>query len=101
MASPGTNFGPPPWVLLTYGTSGIAPPGSGLIQRTLTGVGLALALAIGLNPSLALGQTKFTMPPPAGVFLGGYQVVTTCGAASGLVAGNLAFGAMDTTGAIC
>ncbi len=54
-------------------------------------------LLLGLA-SPALAQTKFTMPPPSGVF---YQVVTTCGAASGLAAGNLAFGAMDTTGAIC
>ncbi len=60
----------------------------------------ALLLYLGLA-SAALAQTKFTLPPPAGIFLGGYQVVTTCGAASGLAAGNLAFGAMDTTGAIC
>ncbi len=60
---------------------------------------LGLLLCLGLAPAQA--QTKFTMPPPAGVFLGGYQVVTTCGAASGLAAGNLAFGAMDTTGAVC
>src|SRR5258706_2177981 len=59
-----------------------------------------LLLLLGLA-SPALAQTKFTLPPPSGVFLGGYQVVTTCGAASGLAAGNLAFGAMDTTGAIC
>src|SRR5258706_12139554 len=59
-----------------------------------------LLLLLGLA-SPALAQTKFTLPPPGGVFLGGYQVVTSCGAASGLVAGNLAFGAMDTTGAIC
>src|SRR6266404_7798258 len=60
----------------------------------------ALLLYLGLA-SAALAQTQFTMPPPAGVFLGGYQVVTTCGTASGLAAGNLAFGAMDTTGAVC
>src|SRR6266404_3448761 len=60
---------------------------------------LGLLLCLGLAPAQA--QTKFTMPPPAGVFLGGYQVVTTCGTASGLISGNLAFGAMDTTGAIC
>src|SRR6266403_3482568 len=60
----------------------------------------ALLLFLGLA-SAALAQTKFTLPPPAGIFLGGYQVVTTCGTASGLAAGNLAFGAMDTTGAIC
>src|SRR5258706_1301379 len=60
----------------------------------------ALLILLGLA-NAAFAQTKFTMPPPSGVFLGGYQVVTTCGAASGLVAGNLAFGAMDTTGAIC
>lgn len=63
-------------------------------------LGLALIIFLGLA-NLATAQTKFTMPPPAGVFLGGYQVVTTCGTAAALVAGNLAFGAMDTTGAIC
>src|SRR6266481_6335678 len=60
---------------------------------------LGLLLCLGLAPAQA--QTKFTMPAPAGIFLGGYQVVTTCGTASGLASGNLAFGAMDTTGAIC
>lgn len=58
-----------------------------------------IALCLGIAPAQA--QTKFTMPPPAGVTLGGLQVVTTCGTASGLVAGNLAFAAMDTTGALC
>jgi hypothetical protein len=61
---------------------------------------LALLFWLGLS-SIALAQTKFTMPPPAGVVVGGVQVVTTCGAASGLVAGNTAFIAMDTTGALC
>src|SRR5258708_16364985 len=62
---------------------------------------LMLALALALSPSFALAQTKFTMPPPAGVTVGGVQVVTTCGTASGLVAGNTAFMVMDTTGALC
>lgn len=63
-------------------------------------LGLALLLALwAIAPAHA--QTKFTMPPPAGVAVAGYQVVTSCGAASGLAAGNTAFGAMDTTGAIC
>src|SRR5258706_8990728 len=60
----------------------------------------ALLILLGLA-NAALAQTKFTMPPPAGVFLGGYQVVTPCGTASGLVAGTLDFGDMDTTGAVC
>lgn len=49
----------------------------------------------------AAAQTKFTLPPPAGTVLLGVQVVTTCGAASGLANGNSAFVAMDTTGALC
>ncbi len=57
-------------------------------------------VALLLWPSLALAQTTFTMPPPAGVILGGYQVVTSCGSVS-LTANQLAFGAMDTTGTIC
>ncbi len=49
----------------------------------------------------AWSQTTFTMPPPAGVQVMGMQVVSTCASASGLVAGNVAFAAMDTTGTIC
>lgn len=60
----------------------------------------ALLIYLGLA-SAALAQTKFTMPPPAGVSLMGLQVVTTCGAASGLANGNIAFATMDTTGTIC
>lgn len=66
------------------------------MRKALAGLLLCLGLA-----SPALAQTKFTMPPPAGVTLGGLQVVTTCGTASGLVAGNTAFAAMDTTGVLC
>lgn len=60
---------------------------------------LALTLLC-LGSAPAWAQSTFTMPPPAGAFLGGYQVVASCGGAS-LSAGNLAFGAMDTTGKIC
>jgi len=60
-----------------------------------------LALLLSLYAGDALAQTKFTMPPPAGVTVMGLQVVTTCGAASGLIAGNTAFAAMDTTGTLC
>lgn len=60
---------------------------------------LALLLALlGLAPAQA--QSTFTMPPPAGVIVGGVQVVTSCGAAS-LSNGNLAFLAMDLTGKLC
>lgn len=59
----------------------------------------ALVIYLGLAGA-ALAQSTFTMPPPAGVFVGGFQVVTSCGGAS-LSAGQLAFGAMDTTGKIC
>lgn len=62
-------------------------------------LGAALIILLGLA-NAALAQSTFTMPPPAGVFLGGFQVVTSCGAAS-LSNGNLAFGSMDTTGKIC
>lgn len=60
---------------------------------------LALFLAIlGLAPAQA--QTTFTMPPPAGVVVGGVQVVTTCGGAT-LSNGQLAVMAMDLTGKLC
>lgn len=59
-----------------------------------------LLLLFGLA-SPALAQSKFTMPPPAGVTVMGIQVVSSCGSASGLSAGNTAFVAMDTTGVLC
>lgn len=62
---------------------------------------IAAALIILGYLETARAQTTFTMPPPAGVTVGGMQVVTTCGAAAGLVAGNLAFASMNTDGEIC
>ncbi len=61
---------------------------------------LLIALAF-LSASSALAQTKFTMPPPGGVTVVGVQVVTTCGAASGLANGNVAYLAMNTSGYLC
>jgi hypothetical protein len=61
---------------------------------------LAVALLLSLWGSIAGAQTTFTMPPPAGVFLSGFQVVASCGGAS-LTTNNPAFGSMDTTGKIC
>lgn len=58
---------------------------------------LALFTALGLAPAQA---QNFTMPPPAGVFVGGYQVVASCGAQS-LTAGKPAFATMDMTGTLC
>lgn len=63
-------------------------------------LGAAILLYLGLVVA-APAQTKFTMPPPAGVTVMGIQVVSSCGAASGLAAGNTAFVAMDTTGVLC
>lgn len=60
----------------------------------------AALIVLGYLNTPAKAQTTFTMPPPAGVFLGGYQVVVACGGAA-LSANNLAFGTMDTTGVIC
>ena len=62
---------------------------------------LALALflaALGLAPAQA--QVNFTMPPPAGVTVGGVMVVTTCGSVN-LANGSIAFLAMDHTGVLC
>lgn len=61
---------------------------------------LALALWGLLLLSQAQAQTNFSMPPPAGVMVGGYQVVTTCGTGS-LSTTTPAFGTMDTTGKLC
>lgn len=66
------------------------------MRKLLAGLTILLGLA-----SPALAQTKFTMPPPGGVTVMGVQVVTACGAASGLANGNLAYLAMDTTGTLC
>lgn len=61
--------------------------------------GLALLLALlGLAPAQA--QTTFTMPPPAGISVGGLQVVTSCGAAN-LTNGTVATAVMDLTGLFC
>lgn len=65
------------------------------MKRLLTAV---VGLVLGL--SAASAQSVFTMPPPAGVMVGGFQVVATCGAAT-LAPNALAFGAMDATGKIC
>lgn len=62
---------------------------------------IAFALLSLFLSAEAQAQTKFTMPPPAGVSLIGLQVVSSCGAAAGLIAGNTAFAAMDTTGNLC
>lgn len=60
---------------------------------------LALFFALlGLAPAQA--QVNFTMPPPAGVVVGGVMVVTTCGSVN-LANGTIAFLAMDHTGALC
>lgn len=60
---------------------------------------LALFLALlGLAPAQA--QTNFTMPPPAGVTVGGFQVVTSCGTGS-LLTTQPAFGTIDITGKFC
>jgi hypothetical protein len=61
---------------------------------------LAAALAFGAAQNAA-AQTSFTMPPPAGVSVMGVQVVSSCGAASGLVVNGVAYIAMDTTGTLC
>src|SRR6266404_692330 len=60
----------------------------------------ALLIYLGLA-SAALAQTAFTMPPPGGVTVVGVQVVTTCGAASGLVNNGIAYLAMNTSGQLC
>ena len=58
---------------------------------------LALFAALGLAPAQA---QNFTMPPPAGVFVGGFEVVASC-AAQSLTSAKPGFGTMDTTGALC
>ncbi len=62
-------------------------------------LGTVFALLLGLL-SPALAQTTFTMPPPAGVTVIGIQVVASCGGGS-LTANQIAYVAMDTTGALC
>jgi hypothetical protein len=58
---------------------------------------LALFSALlGIAPAQA---QNFTMPPPAGVTVGGFVVVPTCAAQS--LAATQGFGTMDTTGALC
>lgn len=60
---------------------------------------LALLLWLALC-GVAQAQTTFTMPPPAGVFVMGMQVVTTCGVAT-LTNNAVAYATMDVTGTIC
>lgn len=60
---------------------------------------LALLFALlGLAPAQA--QINFQMPPPAGVTVGGFQVVTSCGTGS-LLTTQPAYGTIDTTGKFC
>lgn len=59
--------------------------------------GLTFALAASVSPALA---QNFTMPPPAGVTVGGYVVVSSCGSQS-LTAGKPAYATIDTTGKLC
>ena len=62
---------------------------------------LSTILAIWLSLlGSASAQNVFTMPPPAGIMVGGFQVVATCGAAS-LTANQLAVGVMDVSGKFC
>lgn len=58
---------------------------------------LLISLLASLNPALA---QNFTMPPPAGVTVVGFVVVSSCGGLT-LTAGKPAFATMDTTGALC
>lgn len=58
---------------------------------------LALFAALGLAPAQA---QNFTMPPPAGVVVGGFVVVASCGGQA-LTVGKPAFATMDTTGTVC
>ena len=60
---------------------------------------LAICMVLG-GLGLAIAQSTFTMPPPAGVALIGVQAVTSCGGAS-LTNGNTAFVTMDLTGKLC
>ena len=62
---------------------------------------LSTILAIWLSLlGSASAQNVFTMPPPAGIMVGGFQVVASCGAAS-LTANQLAVGVMDVSGKFC
>jgi hypothetical protein len=61
---------------------------------------LGLALILGLLASGGALAQNFTMPPPAGVVVGGFVVVSSCGGQS-LSAGQAAFGTIDTTGKVC
>jgi hypothetical protein len=60
-------------------------------------LGAALLISLWLA-SAALAQ-NFTMPPPAGVQVGGFAVVSSCGGQS--LSATQAFGTMDTTGKLC
>lgn len=55
-----------------------------------------LSALLGIAPAQA---QNFTMPPPAGVTVGGFVVVPTCAAQS--LAATQGFGTMDETGALC
>lgn len=60
-------------------------------------LGLALCLLLGIAPAQA---QNFSMPPPAGVIVGGFNVVASC-AGQSLLTTKPAFGTIDTTGALC
>jgi hypothetical protein len=58
---------------------------------------LALFLCLGIAPAQA---QNFNMPPPAGVGVGGFAVVASCGAQT-LSLTTPAFGTVDATGKLC
>lgn len=66
---------------------------SAVLLIWLAGVGAALAQSAGLTQS-------FTMPPPAGVTVGGLLVVGACGSRV-YTAGQTSYATMDTTGKLC
>lgn len=61
---------------------------------------ITLVLILALGFSGAFAQNNFNMPPPAGVTVGGYQVVATCGTGS-LSTSTPAFGTVNTAGQFC
>lgn len=61
---------------------------------------LCAALLIWLGLASAALAQNFTMPPPAGVTVGGFVVVASCGSQT-LSVGQPAFATMDATGNLC
>lgn len=59
-----------------------------------------LALWLSLLSTSAVAQSNFNMPPPAGVGVGGAQVVTACGSGT-LNTTQPAFVVVDQTGKLC